>query len=116
MNGDLNLARRTGYRAGDPVSASVARAGDPVPGNFVPILIHRGHDGVLPGPGPAVPDREAEPPLIGKRDAPCRHPATLLPAAGVQDGRSRLIEEFSQAEDRAGRNAVLSDGLRLRCA
>jgi hypothetical protein len=72
--------------------AEETRAGDPVPGNLVPCLIHRGHDGVR---FVSSPDEESEPALIGERDTRPGPEREML-AARVQDGRSRLIGQLPE--------------------
>ena len=49
---------------GNVCRSSETLAGGAVPGDLVPVLIHRGHDGV-PAAGA---DRECDPPLVGERD------------------------------------------------
>src|SRR5215471_7941162 len=61
----------------------------PVPGDLVPCLIHRGHNGIVLS---SSPDREPEPPQIREQDASVR-PPVVIASRGVQDRRSRLIGE-----------------------
>jgi hypothetical protein len=76
-------------------------AGEPVPGDVVPGLVHRGHDGVCPA---RVPDREPQPPLVGERDAA---PGLVveMSSARIQDGQAGLVEEFCQGVPRPGRSS-----------
>src|SRR5215470_8986181 len=68
-----------------------APAGAPVPGNLVPRLIHRGHDRIRLV---SSPDEEPEPSLMGEGDT-STSPVVEIVSTEVQDGRSRLIDEFA---------------------
>lgn len=80
---------------GDFYRGRPEHAGHPVPGNLVPALIYRCHDGVRPI---RAPDREPEKPLIGEHNASASGPIHMI-SADIQDGRARLIAAFCEVAE-----------------
>jgi hypothetical protein len=73
----------------------------PAPGDLVPFLIHRGHNGIH---WHRSADQKPEPPLISEQDASASPPGAIA-SGGMQDGRSRLIDEF--AEENVGLKSLI---------